>query len=872
MSKFWASVGLFVLLAVSGVVAAFSVIGGGSPLFARQAAAMDETSTATATITPSVPATSTPIPSHTPTEIPPFTPTPTATPENSSPTCQQLLVNAHFWPNDGGWTQVGDANMQSSLSFVSEPTIGVVPLRPEQHGLASALAQTVVIPPGKVNLFVNTKIETERLAEPLQSFQIQVRSSDGQQVLATLVTLDTAHNWQLRSFDLSAFVGQQVQIWLGGVPANNAEPTRLNVDDVFLFSCLNDAQSGAQLYLPSISAIVPSPTPTPTLTPTSTPPVGTPLPAPTNLARGMLDSGLDTNEMWYRTSNGKLVSGSAAEPFPLDESIRVRGLAASDAGLLAATDQGVYRRDKTFRWQRISEIRARHIGHAFSVTWITPDEHPGQIWESINGGAWRNVSAGLSGEVVSAVEAWTLDQYVLTLRQGYYILWRRLSDQPTWTEIAVVPGAAVTYTADGIPGSLIYRFGMPRVGSSDGKLYDLRMDESGTRWEVVHDFGAGVFPLQVHATEISAIDLKSGGVQVYNWQGGLEGEWVLSSHRNPALPVGANGFRQVFGVSTPLQVGFVGMGIEGDGALYRYDMELENEVSTWKWRPVTAAPQRSDFIIAQLDIHQVGPLYSGARLQWTGSACSATENGFHRSLDKGLTWTEVVSDTARQPVTSLFGKPDFVLATTCAGPGLSVDGGNSWRSPAQLGWPLPVGAQHLAFYTEQNDYILYAAGVSQEGNGFLLRASLDPETGNVGTWTTITPTGMQAPEVLAVFNGAAAEEMVPTLYLADAAAVWLSADDGVTWQQRNGNLNGAQVRAFYPYYNDTTKAPGILVATDKGLFLGPVAGETGPWIATDYAYTTQPVNFAAFFPWAVYLNGEDGVFQLPHAFFTYIAP
>ncbi|MBI1299048.1 hypothetical protein GC175_29305 [bacterium] len=814
----------------------------------------------------------TPTPYYTPTDMPPFTPTPTATPENSSPGCQQLLVNAHFWPSEGGWTQVGDANMQSSLSSVSEPTIGVVPLRPEQNGLASALAQTVVIPPGRVNLFVNTKIETERLAEPLQSFQIQVRSSDGQQVLSTLAMLDTAHNWQLHSFDLSAFVGQQVQIWLGGVPVSNAEPTRLNVDDVFLFSCRTDVQSGGQLYLPSISAIVPSPTPTPTLTPTSTPPVSDPLPAPTNLARGVLDSGYDTNEMWYRTSNGKLMSNGAAEPFPLDESIKVRGVAASDAGLLAATDQGVYRREKTFRWQRISEMSARHIGHYFSITWITPDAHPDQIWESVSSGAWRDVSAGLSDEVVSAVEGTSFTQYVLTLRQGYYILWRRTLDQPTWAEVAVVPGAAIAYTADGIPGSLTYQFDMPRVGSSDGKLYDLRMDENGTRWEMVHDFGAGVFPLQLSRTEISAIDLESGEIQLYNWQGGLEGEWVRSALRDAALPAGATGFRQVFGVNTPLQVGFAGMGIGGDGALYRYDMELENEEAIWRWRPVTATPQRSDFIIAQLDIHQVGPLYSGARLQWTGSECSATASGFYRSQDKGITWTEVVIDTARQPVTSFFGKPDFVIAATCSGPSVSVDGGETWRNPAQLGWPLPVGAQHLAFYTEQNDYILYAAGVSLEGNGFLLRASLDPETGNVGTWTTIPPTGMQAPEVFAVFNGAAAEEMVPAIYLVDAATVWLSADDGVTWQQRNDNLNGAQVRAFYPYFNDTTETTGVLVATDKGLFLGPVAGETGPWIATGYAYTTQPVSFAAFFPWAVYLNGEDGVFQLPHAFFTYIAP
>ncbi|MEZ4833578.1 MAG: hypothetical protein R2873_16605 [Caldilineaceae bacterium] len=313
----------------------------------------------------------TPTPYYTPTDMPLFTPTPTATPENSSADCPQLLVNALFWPNEGGWTMLGDASMQSSLSFISEPTIGVVSLRPEQHGLASALAQTIVIPPGRVNLFVNTKIETERLASPLQSFQIQVRSGDGQQVLSTLATLNTAHNWQLHSFDLTAFIGQSVQIWLGGIPVSTAEPTRLNVDDVFLFSCRTDIQGGTQFYLPHVFADQPAPTPTPTLTPTSTPPVGDPLAAPETLGPGALDRADNTDTAWYRTANGKLVSGNAAEPFPLAASIRVRGLATGNDGLLAATDQGVYRRDKTFRWQRISEVSAshracvrRHLDHA----------------------------------------------------------------------------------------------------------------------------------------------------------------------------------------------------------------------------------------------------------------------------------------------------------------------------------------------------------------------------------------------------------------------------------------------------------------------------------------------------------------------------
>ena len=37
-----------------------------------------------------------------------------------------------------------------------------------------------------------------------------------------------------------------------------------------------------------------------------------------------------------------------------------------------------------------------------------------------------------------------------------------------------------------------------------------------------------------------------------------------------------------------------------------------------------------------------------------------------------------------------------LLATTCAGPSTSTDGGATWRSPANLGWPLATGAPLLA--------------------------------------------------------------------------------------------------------------------------------------------------------------------------------
>nr|MBP8123044.1 hypothetical protein [Caldilineaceae bacterium]MBP9073417.1 hypothetical protein [Caldilineaceae bacterium] len=240
----------------------------------------------------------------------------------------------------------------------------------------------------------------------------------------------------------------------------------------------------------------------------------------------------------------------------------------------------------------------------------------------------------------------------------------------------------------------------------------------------------------------------------------------------------------------------------------------------------------------------------------------------YRSDDKGLTWTEVVSDTARQPIAAV-DQAQLVLAATCTGPSLSQDGGDSWRSPADLGWPLSVGAQHLALY-DQDGITLYAAGVGGDGASFLYRAAYDAQTGALEAWTQITPTGLGQPQALFISNGEGTT--VPQVYLADEKTVWLSTDNGGTWQSRGDNLNGAKVRAFYPYANDVRREAGMLAATDQGLFFGPAAGQTGPWIPTGYAYTRDPVDFQGIVPGSVYLNGQDGVFLLPFDFFAYIAP
>ncbi len=818
-------------------------------------------------------------PTVTVTPIPTATPTPTPTPGTPTAECQQLIAAPGFWPTSDEWKTTGGAYVGPSPLFdwASEPLIGYVPIRSTQSA-PSALYQTVHLPPqSQIRVEFYTKLKPEVLNDtgPLQTGLVQIRSEDGSTVLTTLRASSTAHPWTQFSYGLSEYAGQSVQVWFGGVAETDKTATFFQIDDVYLTACPPGA---AKVYLPQLRKDppppTPTPTPTPTVTPTATPVAMTPISPPSSLQGGPLGRAQQTAHIWYLDPTGQIHPDDAAEPFPLDPALSVRSIATGQDGTLAATDQGIYLRDETFRWRRISDMPTRLVGSMFASIWRTTDDQPEQISVSHDGGVtWQNDSTGLEGVLVSPVYAWTTARQVLTLRDGRYVLWEQSDEQVSWTELAIVPGAALAYAPGGITGGLSYRSlatGLEtRVSSSDGNIYRLRRDGSSPTWEILHNFGDGVFPLILDLNRVSVIDLDSGDMQLYEWQGGLDqGEWIPAYYPSPNLPMGhfalpdGQPVKRIYG-----QGGWVGMALTQDGALYAGDMGGPDDGSVWAWRVVTETPERTDFVMAQA-VDEIGSLYSGAHLQWDGSTCTADPSGFYRSADKGLTWTEVVSDTARQPVAAV-DQAQLVLAATCAGPSLSQDGGDSWRSPADLGWPLSVGAQHLALY-DQDGITLYAAGIGGDGAPFLYRAAYDAQTGALGAWTQITPTGLGQPQALFISNGEGT--IVPQIYLADEQTVWLSTDNGSTWQSRGDNLSGAKVWAFYPYANDVRREAGMLVATDQGLFFGPAAGQTGPWIPTGYAYTRNPVDFQWIVPGSVYLNGQDGVFLLPFDFFAYIDP
>jgi hypothetical protein len=798
---------------------------------------------------------------------------------NNEPTpmvesCAQLLTSPGF-EADGGWSFLAEGGNQSGRLPSDDAYAGnyVAELRVASYlaGKQIAVEQPVRLPAGQLTFTLHWQRTIPFFI--VMPVRAQILTVDSGAVLKTLwIAPDAstpAGEWQAHRLVFDWPREEDVLLRIGGVTPLDDLGSQTLLDEVRLTHCAGAGNPTVtptpdtdpqMVYLPLLGR---APTPTPTLPP------ATPLPAPASLQGGPLDLA----EGWYLPPDGWLVAGTAAEPFPLDPSLGIRALAQGPAGLLAATTDGLYQRSaQSFRWQQIDTSPARWISAFAGELWLVRDDEPEQLWTSSDGGAsWQQAGAGLRGPIVSPVRAWTTAQQVLTIHQGRYVLWERgWQPEEIWQALATVPGPAVAFTPGGVAGSLLLRSlatGLEtRVGSSDGTVYRLERSGDAPTWQPLYTFGEGLFPLLLgnDLGEIGLIDLASGDVQLHRRQDTPEAVWTPVAFPGPELPWGATlladgtVIRRVYGQAHPSQIAFAGMALAQDGALYR----------TGSWTLVTETPQRTEFLVAHQALFEeaAGRLYSGAQLTWTGG-CTADETGFYRSEDQGLTWTAVVSDTARQPVASPTGHVDTVLAATCAGPALSTDGGVTWQDPAALGWPLATGASHLAVryaYSETLGYhwnALYAAGVAG-GDPFLYRAAYEAATQTLGAWTAITPPALAAPQALYATDAS----FGPDLYVADSQRVWISTDEGVHWSQRGG-LDGATVVAFATYAN--ARGTGVLAASDQGLFLAPPAAEEGDWMPTGQPYTTTPLHFAAVTPQDLFLNGAQHAYLLQNEFFYY---
>jgi hypothetical protein len=242
---------------------------------------------------------------------------------------------------------------------------------------------------------------------------------------------------------------------------------------------------------------------------------------------------------WYLFPDNRLLvtEGDSFVPYPFEPGLPIRTIAMSENGLLAATTAGIYLRPADDApWQLVSDVQAHLLSSTLNEIWVTPDDHPEQVWLSTDGGAtWASHSNGLLGLVVSPVRllsALTFQRRVVTLVDDRYVLWQTANDPISWMQIATLPGDAIAYTPGGVYVGFTYLAGIlgPEtfIGGSDGNLYQLREENVGQSddetelWAVVHSFGSGKYPLVLFRDEVALVDLTSGDIQLFIGQPPLD--------------------------------------------------------------------------------------------------------------------------------------------------------------------------------------------------------------------------------------------------------------------------------------------------------------------------------------------------------------
>lgn len=667
---------------------------------------------------------------------------------------------------------------------------------------------------------------------------------------------------------------------------------------------------GNNIYLPlflgeRVTIVRPTPTPETSATPSSTPsatatldvptatetptaPASTSTPTPDGLrfSGAPIDatgrSAFGYASAWYLATDGRMVyENNAAEPFPLDPGLGINDM-SKRREFLAATDNGIFRRNpETARWEQISNIAANHVAafvHHPDMLWIVPQSAPTEVWYSDDlGQSWTIEQIEIQGEIkrLDPEPSFTFNLFIVEERNDQQILWQgRFDDSEdlTYRELFAFPGS-IPPNELGLPASYAYFPNYPEyfIGSADGNIYAI-LGGAEHESEIVQSFGENKYPLFLNLYEISVIDLVTGEMTLYSRaEGGDRAPWLPADSPITDLALGmahlpsGEPVQKMYGYLSTEQSSYASMLLSESGDLYAFELQPDLGYAP---ALITEIPERTDFVFDTIDVDEIRRLYSGATLTWAGSICTASETNFYISDDKGASWQVVNSELGRAPVSTLWLAADAVMANSCSGPTLTTDSGTTWRSPADLNWPLTVGAEFIWPLSGREDlttsdtewHTFYAAGVNADNQPFLLKGSYDSTQQTFTTWDDITPTGMQSPT--AIF--ASLEYPANHLYVADGATVWLSVDGGATWQSRFAGLNGASVQALSsaasPFGNELN--PTILAATDQGLFISGPAEQAGSWMPTANSLTSQPVSFQYSRSSGLGLNGAEYAYQI----------
>ncbi|MBV7331322.1 hypothetical protein KFU94_24405 [Chloroflexi bacterium TSY] len=296
-----------------------------------------------------------------------------------------------------------------------------------------------------------------------------------------------------------------------------------------------------------------------------------------------------------------------------------------------------------------------------------------------------------------------------------------------------------------------------------------------------------------------------------------------------------------------------------NGWLYRSD----NDGQTW--RMITSMPQVMNFVMnaTNPDILYSSPV----------KPCAENEEKMHdkmlKSLDGGVTWTELPNSANLRPILSDVFDPDVLYATDCDWLYASTDGGLTWSQRPDLNseafWTnYQVDRMAAVFLSDRqpgvvNQDSIYAGAIAKDGSGLVAYSNDMGET-----WTRVTPNIYPAPFGLSMLTADPFD--TGRVWFADAKGVWESLDNGETWHFTNeGLLNvvdrdipGLEVGIFSLIVHPSDQ---IYLGTVRGIYSKPVNGTV--WrkvVGTAFDHLTiSEILFTETNPNLLYLNTSEGV-------------
>ncbi len=593
------------------------------------------------------------------------------------------------------------------------------------------------------------------------------------QTLRTWRSNDRA--WLATTIDLHGLAGRNFRLQFGTYNNGTGGISSMGVDAAGLWICGPQPAASFRGYLPLIlrNELAPTPTNTPTVTgtPTRTPtstPTRTATPTPTStatatpgvppfpaMARELIVAPGEPGPLYVLDNSNRLLVSTdrganwQIAPQGTPPGYGPRGLGidyAHPQTLYLGTQAGLFRTNDQGQWQFLHTVRT----HALSVEY----NRPATLWAAVsqpndfgdgvmviksdNGGQiWRAASGDLGGWgagnpiIIDPNDPNTL--FVMTFtKYGGGMLWRGVSSG-NWRSL---PAPADPYR---INAGLAFDGGIHGLylgGRNPGLLWRSTNpgvpNPSDIQWQVVHDFGANksVQPL--------AIGWGPNGAAIYinltdmtNWTTQLlrsddDGNtWAVLTLPPGSPPPPQNQYQLVVN-------GYPAKRLIADyRTLDRYATSfagLHRRVGYGDWIQVNNTTTYPGFVFS--------PANSAIIWQGLRPPClmGGPDEPMHKSVDGGLTWTEVPAGINLQPVVAHPTNPNKVYAMGCDGPYLTVDGGATWQRQNSNLWGLYEVSDIAP--VDPSWSTVFVGGVSEGGGGMVARS-----TNGGASWQQVTPLG-----------------------------------------------------------------------------------------------------------------------------------